>query len=108
LEHGGNPNLVVDGESVFSDYDFEVMFRINEGENVAYIIKCWLVLMSFGGRFSDGSLPVNMAEGYTPDIFKNYEKFSWNIEYIEKRQDSPDQWTMHIYETATGVEVATR
>ena len=71
------------------------------------------------------SLSVTMQCDYTPDIFRDYDKFDWYLEWagetvpphipvdseydrcsgVEK-QKGEYPWTMYIYEKDTGIVVA--
>ncbi len=103
MECGGDPNLVVDGDSVFDEVDFDVTFGVVEQGNKMLFdntFRTWLVLMGYGGRCRNGTLPVTMKDGYTVGIFKDYERFDYRIEWIE------NDWIMHIVDVQSGEEVA--
>jgi hypothetical protein len=108
MEHGGDPNLAVDGETVLEDVDFNVIFDIDNGESrpPCQPIQVWITLIGFGGRLKDGRLPVTMTDGYSPEIFREYEKFRWEIEWVTPTKKRTDHWIIHIYEIATDIEVA--
>ncbi len=59
LENGGNPNLLVDDESVFDEFTFDVFFGAIEQEK-RRLYECWVhtwfVLLAFGGDYGEGSL----------------------------------------------------
>ena len=130
FDHGGDPNLVVDIDSVFSDAAFDVWFHANEGYHrsaLRHEVPLWLVLIGYGGRFRDGSLSVAMQNDYSPEIFKDYDKFDWYIEWAGEavpshipddseydrctgleQQKGEDPWKMYIFDKETGRVVATR
>lgn len=104
LEHGGDPNINIDGEHWFSYVDFKIVFDVVELNNKRLFdieFKIWLVLMGYGGYIKDHECPVKMNAGYTPEIFKKFEDFDYSIEHI------PNDWIMHIYRKSDGKEIAT-
>ncbi len=105
LEHGGEPNLIVDESSIFTSVDFDMVFDINEAYDRPYQIRHWLVLIAYGGRLKNGELPLQMTDGFDVDIFKYYNDFSWK-KRLYKTPENKTSWMMHIYETSTGIEVA--
>jgi len=49
----------------------------------------------------EGKLPVTMCDNYSPEIFKEFEKFTYNITYIENDFD------LQIIDKETNTVVAT-
>lgn len=104
MECGGKPNLEINGEEFFPELDFNIVFDVVEQENKRLFdieFKIWLVLMGYGGYIKDHECPVKMKEGYTQEIFKNFEDFDYKIEWV------PKDWIMHIFRKDTGEDVAT-
>lgn len=106
MEHGGDPNLIVDGESIFESVDFDVVIDISERYNRPHVIPYWLVLIGFGGHLNADKKPLTMSKGYGSEIFKNYNLFEWRIEWVNPTLEHRDRWIMHIYEASSGIEVA--
>lgn len=109
LEHGGDPNFhsQYDPETLFE----RVTFDVSENHNhFTYrdvnFVQCWLVLMGYGGSFRDGTIPVKMKNGYQVEIFKRFEKYDYQIEKNHVESPKWNDWRMHIFEKATGREVA--
>ena len=103
LENGADPNLYVDGETVFEKYNFDIVFDVVELDNKNLFdieFMCWLVLLGYGGKLSNGKEPLKMVNGETYKIFKEYQLFDYTIEYNES------DWIMHIINKETGKEVA--
>lgn len=104
LEHGGNPNLIVGGEDLFKDLDFDIVFDVIEQNNKRIFdieFRIWLVMMGYGGRIDNHDCPVNLKSGYTVEIFKIFEDFDYRIEFLQK------DWKLHIFYKSNGDEVAT-
>ncbi len=92
LENGGDPNLECDSCSVFEDIDFDIIFDIREGEDVEQCLRdkdfyLWLMLIGYGGRCENGDMAVEMQNGYSPEIFKDYERFIYEVEYGKRDFD---------------------
>ena len=106
LENGGDPNLWIptEPETLF-EY---VAFKVSYDECAEYfnIFQCWLVLMAYGGCWSNGEIPITMLGGKTVDIFKNFELFDYAIEQLPKEPGKYGLWRMHIYNIETKEEVA--
>lgn len=103
MECGGNPNLDIKGERLFSDIDFSIVFDVVELDNKRLFdieFKLWLVMMGYGGYIKDHECPVKMKKGYTQEIFKDFENFDYTIEW------APKDWIMHIFRKDNGEEVA--
>ena len=106
LSKGGTPNVMIDHTSLFEDVDIDFIMDVNMGLypykwQVDVVFCFWLVLVGFGGVVKDGELPVTMRENYTPDIFKEFEKFTYNI--IREKDD----FELQIIEKETNTIVAT-
>lgn len=103
MEAGGDANLIEDGESIFESLDFDVVFDVVELDNNELFraeVLCWFVLIGYGGRISNGTEPVTMLNGYTKEVFKEYDGLDYEIEFLQS------DWIMHIRNKYTGEEVA--
>lgn len=105
LSKGGSPNVMIDYISLFEDVNVDFIMDIDMELypykwQVDNVFCFWLVLVGFGGVVKDGELPVTMCDNYTPDIFKEFEKFTYNI--IRKADD----FELQIIEKETNTIVA--
>lgn len=107
MEYDGKANLMLEYETLFDMVDFDVYYMPLEfdeeelPEAFLYITHIWLVLLGYGGCFKDGTVPIEMCDGYTIDIFKEHEKFE-----VGYKADENNKWSMSVYEKATGKIVA--
>lgn len=106
LSKGGTPNVVIDNTPFFVEVDADFIIDIDMGLyphkwQVDNAFRSWLVLIGFGGVITDGKLPVKMCDGYSPDIFKDFEKFDYCITHTEK------DFELQILEKETSAVVAT-
>ena len=114
MEHGGNPNLEVDDDVIFLEDIADLTFDIDFGYyNLRYYRKHfrakfqrWLVLLAYGGVLENGNAPVKMQNGYSVEIFKEFERFRWEVEPHEPTPEQPDTWFLHIFDIKTGEKVA--
>ena len=106
LTKGGNPNILINGESFFEKEDSDFMLDIllglyREKWQVDNVLRFWLVLIGFGGNLNNDSCTVKMIKGHSPKIFKDFEKFDYRIVWENNDFD------MRIFDKETGVLVAT-
>ena len=94
LEIGGDPNLMLDDETLFDGVDFDIVFGAVEQEDRGFYatwVMFWLLLLGYGGRLSNGTPPITMKNGYTYDVFKDYERFDFDFEVTD------NDWFIHVY-----------
>ena len=90
LSKGGSPNMLINGVSFFQEVDCDFIIDIEMDlywykHQLDVAFRFWLVLVGFGGLIKDNRLPINMRENNTPEIFKDFENFDYNI--IRKEND---------------------
>jgi len=105
LSKNGTPNLQINGVSFFEEFDADFIMDIDMGLypekwQIDKAFRFWLVLIGFGGVIKDGKLPVVMCDGYSPEIFVEFENFDYSITYLE------DDFELKIIEKKTGAVVA--
>lgn len=94
FEHGGNPNLVYNGPSIFSEIDFDVFFDAGEQQDrqrFSSLVHCWMVYLAFGATNPDGSSPVKVFHGFDIRKLKDHRQFYFGI---TKGEPWPD---IHIF-----------
>lgn len=107
LENGADPNRrqLHDPETLFEYIAFKVSYDEYTHEYFN-TVQCWLVLLGFGGCWKDGSIPVEMLNGHSVEIFKQFELYDYSIEELPQMPGKYGCWIMHIYNTETHEEVA--
>ena len=107
LAKGGSPNITVEGsftffETVNRDFISDIdMCLYHHKWQVDNAFRFWLVLIGFGGVIHGDEIPVKMCDGLSPHIFKEFERFDYEI------IRSKDDFELRIFEKATGKLVAT-
>ena len=82
FEQGGNPNLIYNGPSIFSEIDFEVRFDAGEQQDrqrYSSLVHCWMVYLAFGATNPDGSLPVTVFHDFDIRKLKDHRQFYFGI-----------------------------
>lgn len=105
LNNNGNPNILIDGSSLFSDIDSDLMIDIrmslyHHKWQLDNAWRYWLVMVGFGGIKTDGPCPVEMCNGLQADIFKEFEKYDYRIKRSE------EDFEMEIFDKETNMVVA--
>ena len=103
LENGGSTQTEIGNESIFSMIDFDVVFDVVELDDKELFDKefrIWLLMIGYGAENNTGKCPLDIVDGYDIENFKEFEKFSYKIEFLEK------DWTMHIFDNEINKEVA--
>lgn len=116
LEHGGSMDLIVDGVRIFDDLDFDISFdAFNQEIRSSYdsTVHCWFVMLGYGARLRDGSLPVDLFDIYDEDythkepfdisLLKNHQNYTFGISNVPSRGEN---WSLHIFDKRTFFEVA--
>lgn len=105
IEHGGDAQQKVDGESIFGFVDFEIVFMLADTDPERYeqLVHMWLVLIGCGCYPDNGTEPVHMLSGHQLSELKEHERFDYSIEYTKSVKEG---WILHIFRKDTGEEVA--
>ena len=106
MEHGGDVDLIIAGDTMFRHIDFDIVFGAIEQEDRQYYdcqVHLWLVLIGYGGMLPENVCPLKMKNGKSPEIFRQHERFDWEIERTSAVEAG---WIMHILDRETGEEVA--
>ena len=106
LSKGFSPNIVIDNMSFFEEVDANLIMDIDMGLyphkwQLDNAVRFWLVLVGFGGVIKGDKVPVDMCENYSPQIFREFEKFDYNIIYAD------NDFELRIIEKETNNLVAT-
>ena len=107
LEHGGDYNLSIDGETLFEEIDFDVFFGAIEQYNRPYfaaIVHCWMVVIGHGVRCLADAMHVfkmyDSSECFDLELLKNHRNYYFGITHYEK------SFAISIYDKETLWEVA--
>ena len=116
LEHGGDPMLMVDGEEIFRDVNFDVIydaFGMPFRQKYDALVHCWFVLLGYMAERRDYQNNMDVYSLFAYDAvnrkdfdmteLKNHRKFFFGLSHTPSRGEP---WTLHIFDRKTLWEVA--
>ena len=115
MEHGGDPHISVDGECLFDQIDFAVMFDAFEQGNRKFYdatVHCWFVLLGYSDNQRQGKELVTVfskrrsecnLEDFKLSDLKNHRNYTFGISNVPGRGEN---WSLHIIDKRTFWEVA--
>lgn len=115
LEHGGDPNLKVEGSTIFEELDFDIIFDAREffsgeeyipPENARHfeaVVHLWFVMMGYGGVLENGRSPVSLKEGCSIEMLKQHERFDFSVSL---NPEAYQGWELLIRDKESGEKVA--
>lgn len=106
FEHGGTPDIVVGGEDLFDEIDFDVIFDALNQENrrrFDALVHCWFVYLGYGAKLRDGVSAVDTFCGFDISELKQHRKFTFALTHTPNRGET---WCLHIIDRRDFWEVA--
>ena len=108
LSHGGNPNLIVNGEPLVSDPDFDMCFDSVNREDIPDVIydaklHYWMVLVGFGAVFDNGRLPLEPVNGFDLSLLREHRNYYCGVIHSDRTKEG---WDLCIFDKHTNWEVA--
>ena len=113
LENGGDPNLKIDGGSLFIDTAFDIWFGAVEQEArwlYDIWVHRWMVLLAFGGRYEGDSPWPKTFDQYDENghygkpfevkKLQNHRNFTFGLSFEDESR------TLHIFDKKTFWKVA--
>lgn len=109
LESGGDPNLDISDsglreETLFEYIDEKICMGDGDEKNES-LVRCWLLLMAYGGKYDSGGISLEMLDGTPIEAFKDVEKYRIELEYLPGKGALPS-FCFHIFDKETNKEVA--
>ena len=106
LSNGISPNVAIDGISFFEHVDGDLITDIDMGLyphkwQLDNAFRFCLVLVGYGGVLKGGRSPVDMCNGFSPEIFKEFDSFDYDL------SDACGDFKFGIIEKKTNTLVAT-
>lgn len=109
MEHGGDPNLIVNSEDLFRHIDFDVWFDTVEQYmrwRFDALVHIWMVLLAYGGKIEDKAPAVQVFNEYDSDDLFDLRKLKDHRNYYVGLSTLNNQRTIHIFDKKTFWEVA--
>lgn len=83
LEHGGNPNLILDEENLFVDIDLDISWFLGGDVDSRYVADAfmhyWMTLVGYGAKWQNGSEVVETFGDFVVSDFKNHRRYYCGI-----------------------------
>ena len=110
LDHGGNPQLISDGENMFDQVCFDVDFdAVEQTDRRRYdsLVHCWMVLLAYGGVATDEGGTIEVFTEYSDNIKVKFDmkKLKEHRNYYAGITHGPHR-SIHIFDKRTYWEVA--
>lgn len=108
LSHGGNPDLTVDGEHLYSDPYYDLWFdtvnrdMLSSSHYNAKIHYC-MVLIGFGAGADSVGLPLDSVKGFDLSELRNHRNYYVGAIHSDK---SNDGWELCFFDRNSNWEVA--
>ena len=109
MEHGGDPNLMVNNEDLFRHIDFDVWFDTVEQYmrwRFDALVHILMVLLAYGGKIEGAPPSVQVFRGYDSDSIFDLQKLKDHRNHYVGLSTLNDRRTIHIYDKKTFWEVA--
>lgn len=109
MEHGGNPNLIVDGESIFEQVDFEIWFgSIEQYTRWRYdeCVHIWMVLVAYGGEIAGKGPMVKTFRDYCSGEMFDLAKLKNHRDYYYGLSMEDGERMLYVYDKKTRWKVA--
>lgn len=106
LENGGNPSLIIDGNSFVRDVNFDLIFDLNNQEDrIRYdaLVHFWMVLVGYGARLEHGEPCVDPCGDFDVGNLRNHRQYYYGA--IESDR-SNDHMEICFFDKETNWEVA--
>lgn len=90
LDHGGNPNLLIDGVPFIRDIDFDLLFDfMNQMNRTRYdaLVHYWMVLVGYGAKWGDGRESIDMCPGHDVSELKKHRDFYYGAIHSDRSED---------------------
>lgn len=104
FEHGGNPSIIVDEESVIRDMNTDLLldpFDFPYWYNA--FVHCWMVFIGYGARLENGLECIDMNPGFDEKVFRNHRQFCYRWIASDRSDDGVE---LCFYDKTSGLEVA--
>jgi len=90
LEHGGNPNLILNGYTIVRDTNFDLWFDMfNQEDRLRYdaLAHYWMVLVGYGAKLEDGGESIDMCPGHDVSELRQHRDFYYGMIHSSNSAD---------------------
>lgn len=82
FEHGGDPNLRCNGDTIFNEIDYDLFFdALNQPNRQRYasLVHCWMVHLAFGALYSKSGVCVHTSQDFGLAMLKDHRRFYFGL-----------------------------
>ena len=107
LEHGGNPSLLIENESLIRNLNQEMFFQLCGNEEFRYfsdtVMHYWMVFIGYGAKLEDGGESVDPVDHFDISKFKNHRQYYYGMIHSDRSNDGVE---ICFFDKDTNREVA--
>ena len=106
LENGGNPSIIIDGNSFVRDVNFDLLFGLNNQEDrIRYdaLVHFWMVLVGYGARLEEGEACIDPCGNFDVANLRNHRNYYYGAIHSERSNDNME---ICFFDKETNWEVA--
>ena len=90
LEHGGNPNLILNGRAIIRDINLDLWFDMfNQKDRLRYdaLAHYWMVFIGYGAKLEDDIKPILMCPGHDASELRQHRDFYYGVIHSDNSAD---------------------
>ena len=110
LEHGGNPNLILDGWSLIGDLCSDISWFLGGDVESRYIADSFMhylmVVIGHGAKFDDGDDIVVTYDGFNVSDFQDHRNYYCGFIHVKYEDDPYNTTAVSFFDKRTNSEVA--
>lgn len=106
LEHGGNPSIIIDGNSFVRDVNFDLLFDLNNQEDrIRYdaLVHFWMVLIGYGAKLEHGEACIDPCGHFDVTNLRNHRQYYYGAIHSDRSNDNME---ICFFDKKTNWEVA--
>ncbi len=106
LENGGDPSIIIDGNSFVRDVNFDPQFDLNNQEDrIRYdaLVHFWMVLVGYGARLEHGEACVDPCGNFDVSSLRNHRNYYYGAIHSDRSNDNME---ICFFDKETNWEVA--
>ena len=82
FEHGGNPSLIIEGDSLIRNLNWELLYFLNNEEERYFtdsVVHYWMVFIGYGAKLEDGGESVDPVDHFDIAGLRNHRQYYYGI-----------------------------
>ena len=107
LEHGGNPNLLIEGVSLIHRMNFDMLLNVRGEQEFRYfadsVIHYWMVFIGYGANYEDGGESIDPVGSFDISNLRNHLQYYYGMIHSDRSNDGME---VCFFDKDTNWEVA--